>query len=212
MSHDFVNMRIDDLGVQLWIIQQWQEKMREDMGLLYHRVFEYLEEGYTAAAEKQRALKRAAAAEKRAAASEGRAAAAEERAAVADKRAAAAEQATTKLDQSLDEIKGWLHTAYHAYHAIQTKASSIESRVSALEGGHKEHQGAQSSDRQLLQEQLQVLIDEQRKLHAELTQIQQQKKPTITSKTSKPVKHTSSCSSSSEQELAQKVMRSTSVS
>ena len=137
MSHDFVNMRIDDLGVQLWTIQQWQEKMREDMGLLYHRVFEYLEEGYTAAAEKQRALKRAAAAEKRAAASEGRAAAAEERAAAADKRAAAAEQATTKLDQSLDEIKGWLHTAYHAYHAIQTKASSIESRVSALEGGTK---------------------------------------------------------------------------
>ena len=137
MSCDFVNMRIDDLGVQLWIIQQWQEKMREDMGLLYHRVFEYLEEGYTAAAEKQRSLKRAAAAEKRAAASEGRAAAAEERAAAADKRAAAAEQATTKLDQSLDEIKGWLHTAYHAYHAIQTKASSIESRVSALEGGTK---------------------------------------------------------------------------
>ena len=86
-------------------MQQWQENMREDMGLLYHRVFEYLEEGYTAAAEKRRALKRAAAAEKRAAASEGRAAAAEERAAVADKRAAAAEQAAKKLDQSLDEIK-----------------------------------------------------------------------------------------------------------
>ena len=64
MSHDFVNMRIDDLGVQLWTIQQWQEKMREDMGLLYQPVFEYLEEGYTAAAEKRRALKRAAAAEK----------------------------------------------------------------------------------------------------------------------------------------------------
>ena len=149
---------------------------------------------------------------KRAAASEGRAAAAEERAAAADKRAAAADQAAKKLDQSLDEIKGWLHTAYHAYHAIQTNASSIESRVSALDGGHKEHQDAQSSDRQLLQEQLQVLIDEQRKLHAELTQIQQHKKPTITSNTSKSVKHTSSCSSSSEQGLAQKVMRSTSVS
>ena len=81
-----------------------------------------------------------------------------------------------------------------------------------VRGGHKEHQDAQSSDRQLLQEQMQVLIDEQRKLHAELTQIQQQKKPTITSNTSKPVKHTSSCSSSSEQDLAQKVMRSTSVS
>ena len=53
MSHDFVNMRIDDLGVQLWTIQQWQEKMREDMGLLYHRVFEYLEEGHTAAAEQR---------------------------------------------------------------------------------------------------------------------------------------------------------------
>ena len=65
-----------------------------DHALLYHRVFEYLEEGYTAAAEKQRALKRAAAAEKRAAVSEGRAAAAEERAAAADKRASSAEQAT----------------------------------------------------------------------------------------------------------------------
>ena len=71
MSHDFVNMRIDDLVVQLWTMQQWQENMREDMGVLYQPVFEYLEEGYTAAAEKRRALKRAAATEKRAAASEG---------------------------------------------------------------------------------------------------------------------------------------------
>jgi len=209
MSHDFVNMRIDDLGVQLWTIQQWQEKMREDMGLLYQRVFEYLEEGYTAAAEKRRALKRAAAAEKRAAASEGRAAAAEERAAAADNRAAAAEQAATKLEQSLGDINGWLHTAYNA---IQRKNSSIKGRVSALEVGHREHQEAQSSDRQLVQEQLQVLIDEQRQLREQLTQIQQQKKPTITSKTSKSVNYSSSCSSSSEQELAQKVMRSTSVS
>ena len=105
MSHDFVHMRIDDLGTKLWIIRQVQEQMRAQMGLLYNRVFEYMEEGQTSAAEKriseartQAALKRAASAEERAAASEGRAAAAEERAAAADKRAAAAEQAATQLE------------------------------------------------------------------------------------------------------------------
>ena len=97
-----------------------------------------------------------------------------------------------------------LHTAYNA---IQHKNSSIKSRVSALEVGHTEHQEAQSSDRQLVQEQLQVLIDEQRQLREQLTQIQQQKKPTMTSKTSKSIQQTSSCSSSSAHEQAQKVIK-----
>ena len=73
--------------------------------------------------------------------------------------------------------------------------------------GHTEHQEAQSSDRQLVQEQLQVLIDEQRELREQLTQIQQQKKPTTTPKTSKSIQQTSSCSSSSEHEQAQKVIK-----
>ena len=190
MSDDFVHMRIDDLGIKLMLIQQAQQQPQAQMELLYKRVFEYMEEG-------QQHREAAAAPKKRAASAEVRAAAAEER-------AAAAEQAATKLEQSLGEIKGWLRTAYNA---IQHKNSSIKSRVSALEVGHREHQGAQSSDRQLVQEQLQVLIDEQRKLREQLTQIQQQKKPTMTSNTSKSIQQTSSCSSSSEHEQAQKVIK-----
>ena len=56
-----------------------------------------------------------------------------------------------------------------------------------------------------MQEQLQVLIDEQRKLREQLTQIQQQKKPTTTPNTSKSIQQTSSCSSD-EHEQAKKVI------
>ena len=57
-----------------------------------------------------------------------------------------------------------------------------------------------------MQEQLQVLIDEQRKLREQLTQIQQPKKPTIISNTINSIQQTSSCSSSSEHEQAQHVI------
>ena len=106
MSYDFVNMRIDDLGTNVWIMLQRQQQLQAQMELLYNRVFEYMEEGQlqskaAAAAKKnerlqraearaEAALKRAAAAEARAAAAEGRAAAAEERAAAAEGQAAAA--------------------------------------------------------------------------------------------------------------------------
>ena len=126
MSYDFVNMRIDDLGTNVWIMLQRQQQLQAQMELLYNRVFEYMEEGQlqskAAAEENERlqraearaeaALKRAAAAEARAAAAEGRAAAAEERAAAAYGRTAAAEQAATKLEESQREITGWLHKAY----------------------------------------------------------------------------------------------------
>ena len=112
MSYDFVNMRIDDLGTNVWFMLQRQQQMKAQMELLYNRVFEYMEEvqlqskaerqqrtGSTrAAAREEAALKRAAAAEELAAAAEGRAAAAEERTAAAEERAAAAEHAATKLE------------------------------------------------------------------------------------------------------------------
>ena len=42
-----------------------------------------------------------------------------------------------------------------------------------------------------MREQLQVLSDEQRELREQLTRIQQQRKPTTTSKTSKSIQQTS---------------------
>ena len=45
MSCDFVNMRIDDLGTKVWIMQQQQQQLQAQMELLYNRVFEYMEEG-----------------------------------------------------------------------------------------------------------------------------------------------------------------------
>ena len=224
MSYDFVNMRIDDLGTNVWIMLQRQQQLQAQMELLYNRVFEYMEEGQlqskaAAAAKKnerqqraearaEAALKRAAAAEARAAAAEGRAAAAEERAAAADGRTAAAEQAATKLEESQREITGWLHKAYGT---IQNKNASMKNRVNALELRHTEHREAQSSDRELMREQLQMLsvavhsvVCEQREVSQQLTEIQQQRKPTTKSKTSKSIHQTSSCSSD-EHDQAQKV-------
>ena len=45
MSCDFVNMRIDDLGTNVWIMRQRQQQLQAQMELLYNRVFEYMEEG-----------------------------------------------------------------------------------------------------------------------------------------------------------------------
>ena len=45
MSYDFVNMRIDDLGTNVWIMLQRQQQLQAQMELLYNRVFEYMEEG-----------------------------------------------------------------------------------------------------------------------------------------------------------------------
>ena len=77
MSYDFVNMRIDDLGTNVWFMLQRQQQMKAQMELLYNRVFEYMDEVQlqskaAAAAKKnerlQRAEARAEAALKRAAA------------------------------------------------------------------------------------------------------------------------------------------------
>ena len=88
----------------------------------------------------------------------------------------------------------------------------MKKRVNALELRHTEHREAQSSDRQLMREQLQMLsgavesvVGEQRELREQLTEIQQQRKPTTKSKTSKSIHQTSSCSSD-EHEQAQRVM------
>ena len=144
MSNDFVDMRIDDLGTNVWIMLQRQQQLQAQMELLYNRVFEYMEEGQlqlkaateaktrlsTAEARAEAALKRAAAAEARAAVAEGRAAAAEERAAAAEGQAAAAEQAATKLEGSQCEITEWLHKAYGS---IQNKHSSMKTRVNTAD-------------------------------------------------------------------------------
>ena len=87
----------------------------------------------------------------------------------------------------------------------------MKNRVNALEQRHTEHCEAQSSARQQMREQLQMLsgavesvVGEQRELREQLTEIQQQRKPTTKSKTSKSIHQTSSCSSD-EHEQAQKV-------
>ena len=88
----------------------------------------------------------------------------------------------------------------------------MKNRVNALELRHTEHREAQSSDSELMREQLQRLmcavesvVRDQREVSQQLTEIQQQRKPTTKSKTSKAIQQTSSCSSD-EHEQAKKVI------
>ena len=76
MSYDFVNMRIDDLGTDVWIMLQRQQQLQAQMELLYNRVFEYMEEGQLQSKAATAAKARLATAEARAEASLKRAAAA----------------------------------------------------------------------------------------------------------------------------------------
>ena len=71
----------------------------------------------------------------------------------------------------------------------------MKNRVHALELRHTYQLEAQSSDHQLMLEQLQVLSDEQRELREQLPHIQQQRKQNTKSKTSKAINQSSSCSS-----------------
>ena len=90
---------------------------------------------------------------------------------------------------------------------MKNSVNTLELNKEHLEAMAASAEETKVEQHQLMREQLQLLSDQQRELREQLTQIQQQKKPTMTSNTSKSIQQISSCSSSSEHEQAQKVIK-----